>query len=310
MSKRSDRRDSTMSDLKREVVKGSHDGGMKGFTIIETSLAMVFVSILLLTVAMIITQMTSLYQKTLALKTVNATGQEVIDDISRIAGASSIANRKNMCNNLSGAEYVTACTKDGAYKFVYHQFYSNNIYVNGKLASDELPTSGTFCTGRYSYIWNTGYVLKDDSAANLRASLTYTTASGSKVTISDFRLLRVTDVGGRICASNLNGNTYSITKSAADVSYSIDNREAPKELLSSSEKQLAVYDFKVFRPARHSASGHAFYSGTFTLATLMGDVDITATGDYCKSPPEGLMSDFTYCALNKFNFAVQATGEE
>ncbi|MBR2589230.1 hypothetical protein IKE84_02735 [Candidatus Saccharibacteria bacterium] len=281
-----------------------------GFTIIETSLAMIFVAVLLITVAMIIMQMTSLYQKTIAIKTVNTTGQEIVDEISRTAGESSIINRKNMCNNLGNQEYYNQCVKDSAYNFVYHQFYSNDIYIGNRRTDEAVPTSGVFCTGKYSYIWNTGYVLKDNRASNYRAKVTYNVPGRGSTTISDFRLLRTIDIGGKVCASNLNGNTYSITKAANNVTYTLSTAEAPRELLDEAEKQLAIYDMKVFRPARHSASGHAYYSGTFTLATLTGDIDITASGNYCTSPPSGIVSDFSYCAINKFNFAVQATGEE
>ena len=281
-----------------------------GFTLVETALAMSFIAVLLISVFAIMNRMTVIYQKTLTIRSVNAAGREIMDDISRFAGASTLPNRKAMCNGLSG-EYFTNCVNDSGYKYVYHQFYSNNFEVNGRYPDAELPTSGVFCTGRYTYLWNTGYVLNPENktAENYRATLKYTVGSDSEVSTSDFKLLRVIDVGSKICASNLNGNTYDITRAANDVSYSISLSEPPVELLDSSESQLALYDFKVFRPARHYVSGHAFYSGTFILATLQGDVDITASGDYCTSPPEGYMGEFTYCAINKFNFATRATGE-
>lgn len=281
----------------------------RAFTLVETAIAMTFVAILLISVFTIINRMTSIYQKTATYRSVNAAGREVIDDISRFVGASVVPNRAKMCSSLSG-EYYTACVNDGAYNFVYHQFYSGDFAVNGKMPDEDVPTSGVFCTGRYTYLWNTGYVLnpKNTEAVSYRANFTYTIGGENETSISDFRLIRVVDVGSKLCASNLSGATYSITKAANDVSYRANLAEAPVELLGDSEVSLALFDFRAYRPARHTSSGHAFFSGSFILATLQGDVDITATGDYC-SIPEGYISEFSYCAINKFNFAARAIGE-
>lgn len=280
----------------------------RAFTIVETAIAMAFVAILIISVFTIINRMTSIYRKTLTLRSVNAAGREIIDDISRFAGASTVPNRARMCSSLSG-EYYNECVKDGAYKYVYQQFYSKDFDISGKRPDVELPTSGIFCTGRYTYLWNSGYVLNQENAGAeaYRATLKYTIGS-TETSVSDFRLIRITDVGSKICASNFNGATYSITKPANDLIYTAELSEPPAELLNNSEADIALYNLKVYRPARHTASGHALFSGSFVIATLQGDVDITATGDYC-STPSGYISEFSYCAINKFNFAVRATGE-
>ena len=48
----------------------------KGFTLVELSLAIVFISILLLTIGFLTVHITSVYQKGLAMKAVNATAKE------------------------------------------------------------------------------------------------------------------------------------------------------------------------------------------------------------------------------------------
>lgn len=284
-----------------------------GFTIVETSLAMSFVAVLLITVSMIIIQMTSIYQKTLTVKAVNAAGRELVDDFSHYISASTLINTNMLCGGLDEG-YRDACRSDGAYKFIYQQYESANFQIAGKNAEKTVPTSGVFCTGRYTYLWNSGYVLNASNrgAETYRASVSYTLPNVDEtITKNDFRLLRVKTSGNDICAANVNGKTYSTdTVDPANISYNLgDLAEEPEELLSTSEADLAVYDLRVFRPGRHNLTGHAFYSGTFILATLQGDVDITASGDFCTAPLDTNISEFTYCAINKFNFASQATGE-
>ena len=39
-------------------------------------------------------------------------------------------------------------------------------------------------------------------------------------------------------------------------------------------------------------------------------MNVAATGNFCAAPSDTSgLSDLDYCAINKFNFAVQATGE-
>lgn len=261
-----------------------------GFTIIETTLSMAFISVLLLMTTFLIIQMSSIYQKTLAIKAVNATAQELMDDMTRHIRASTIVSTTAKCSMINDASRP-ACEKDSAFKYIYRQYEHN--FGDGV----SVPTNGIFCTGLYTYIWNTGYAFKKDTANKYRAVI-----NGK----SDYRLVRAFDPGGELCMSNVNGNAYEYNSSIISPSYSVTS---PEELISSSESDLAIYDLRFFHPARHAYSGQAFYAGTFILATLQGGVDIMSSGEYCKAPKDAYFDEFTYCALNKYNFAAQATGE-
>lgn len=59
----------------------------KGFTLVELNLAIVFVAILLLAVAMTTIYVTRLYQHGVTLKTVNQVGREVVDQVRRDVAA-------------------------------------------------------------------------------------------------------------------------------------------------------------------------------------------------------------------------------
>lgn len=281
----------------------------QGFTMVELSFAIVFISGLLLLLTFIILQVTSIYQKTMSVKAINDTGRELIDQFSRSISASTLVGTSSRCASVDEG-YRDACVEDGAFRFIYHQYESDNFKVSGKELDKPVPTSGTFCTGLYSYIWNSGYVLnKDNAGADIyRATIRYV-VDDNDIERNNFRLIRVYDPIGAICRSNVNGATYSFRTEANNLVYELPAGEEPTELLDSAEADIALYDLRIFHPARHAYSGQAYYSGTFVLATLQGQVDIFANGDFCKAPPSNDLGEFTYCAINKFNFASQATGE-
>lgn len=261
-----------------------------GFTIIETTLSMAFVSVLLIMTTFLIIQMSSIYQKTLSVKAVNSASQEIIDDLTRHIRASTIVSVNAKCSMINEGSRP-ACEKDSAFKYIYRQY--EHDFGDGT----PVPTNGIFCSGLYTYIWNTGYALNKDKNKKYRAVI-----NGK----ADYRLVRAFDPGGELCMANVNGNTYEYNPNTSSPSYSVSS---PEELLGTAEADLALYDLRIFHPARHAYSGQSFYAGTFILATLQGSIDIMSSGEYCKGSNEAKFDEFTYCALNKYNFAAQATGE-
>lgn len=276
----------------------------KGFTIVEVTLALVFVSIILITIAWLTIHITSVYEKGLAMKAVNSTAKEIIDDVSRAIATSPARTVDSLCSQVytEGSSAYNKCIDDNARKFTYQQRYGN-VNINGTVKS--VPTNGVFCTGRYSYLWNSAYVLN---------SADYTVVSGGKAVFNrayspNFRLLKISDYTRELCTQHMlsnvyyydDNNNYYITNGTPDVNY---------EMLDNSENNLAIYDFTVFKPTIHKVTSAAFYSGTFILATLRGGIDINSTGEFCSDPPDNLDTDFAYCAINKFNFAMRAAGEK
>lgn len=142
----------------------------KGFTIIELLLAMTFVSILLLGIAMTVIQIGSIYNKGLTMKSVDQAGRALSDDIRRILSQSQ--------------------------PFVVN---SSSFYVGRLPATDRsaLPDGGRLCTGLYSYIWNSGEALAKQKPLNEYASAR---ASTQTDTNNEIRFIRVQDGGGQYCA--------------------------------------------------------------------------------------------------------------
>ena len=131
----------------------------KGFTLVELALALAFVAVLLLTIAWLTIHLTTVYEKGLAMKSVNSVGKELIDDFSRSISASPAITVESLCSKYSGEQY-NKCVGDSARRFSFQQRY-NKVIVDG--TETVVPTNGVFCTGRYSYIWNTAYVLYNDA---------------------------------------------------------------------------------------------------------------------------------------------------
>jgi len=96
----------------------------RGFTLIELMLAMTFISVLLLGIAMTVIQIGTVYNRGMALKEVNQSARDIGADVQR---------------NLSTAQGIT-------------------------LDKDFRPTSsgGRLCLGTVSYIWNTGKALENN----------------------------------------------------------------------------------------------------------------------------------------------------
>ncbi|MBQ9017085.1 hypothetical protein IJ103_02475 [Candidatus Saccharibacteria bacterium] len=258
----------------------------RGFTMVELALAMAFISFLLLMIGITIAQLTGLYQRGVILEQVNNIGRELVDEFTHGVNASVYEDE--------------LITKTSDFYFEYGAELPEQTGVDG-----QVPLYGAFCTGMYTYIWNTGYALglgAQTIQENPLLAATWQNAEGTK-TIENFRLLRVGDSGRTIC------NNYNETLGMGAPTSKLIGGDGAVEILPASNSDLALYDFKTFKPAYDKFSNHALYSATFILGTIGRGVDITASGDFCKTGYGGqFITDFTYCAVNKFNFAARATG--
>lgn len=106
------------------------DKRQSGFTLIELLLAMTFVSVLLLIIALCVIQLSNIYHKGLTMRSVDQAGRVISDDIRRTISTSAPFSVKDVFvdQKFSGAGTLTA---DG----------------------------GRFCVGNFSYIWNYGHAV-------------------------------------------------------------------------------------------------------------------------------------------------------
>lgn len=107
----------------------SHDKKQSGFTLIELLLAMSFISMLLLVIALTMIQIASVYNRGIILKDINQVSRDIGDEL-------------DLALRASGSFSLEA----GAQKYV------------------ERPTGGRLCLGQYSYIWNYGKAINQNNA--------------------------------------------------------------------------------------------------------------------------------------------------
>lgn len=276
----------------------------QGFTIIELSLALVFLSTLLLSIAFLSMHLMGIYQKGLSIKAVSSTSRNLIDDFSRTISSSSALSKETIektCNSMFSDNVSKNNCKKTPLNFVYNQVYYP-ILIDGQVRG--VPFYGSFCTGQYSYIWNTGYALNENQHYKDRhIDKVYSSRSAVYKGKKEFHLLKVQDPNYSVCTNRLKNKGHPDN-------YYDGGQGEPEELLSSSEDKLIFYDFVIFEPTVHENSSHAFYSGTFILGTTQGNIDIASSSDHCREQSSfGLATEANYCAINKFNFAAQAIGE-
>jgi prepilin-type N-terminal cleavage/methylation domain-containing protein len=101
-----------------------------GFTLIELSLAMAFISILLVAIALIIIQITGIYNRGITLKEVNQAGRTVSTELQ---------------DGIGAALPFSIVSNDDTVKSAY-------LVQNW---------GGALCMGEYSYIWNNGKDISD-----------------------------------------------------------------------------------------------------------------------------------------------------
>lgn len=274
----------------------------KGFTIIEITLAMTFLAILMVSIATLIMRVTNIYQKGLAMRAINATGTEIIEDITRTVGAASyLVDIHSQDAELGGNGVMEY---DNNYKLVEKYYYDYTVYNenhNGK--NFNVQYFGVLCTGDYSYIWNTARALDPDFTAK-----NFITVNGEKV-----KMVRVYDREQTQCNKDKNGSVANLAKRnylPVTINVPVDN---VVELINNDEMDLALYEFNITPATQSAITRQSFISANFILATRQGGININANGDFCrgednefKDEYEGTM--FNYCAVNKFSFSARTGG--
>lgn len=318
-------------------------GGKQGFTLVELSLAVGFIALLSLTIALIINDTVATYRRGLTLNQINTTGMDLVDDFRAAIQSSPSRKVTHECEALFG-NTREACENDNARGLVTVQRYAN---VNIENKEVNLPVYGAICTGAFSYIWNSGYFFgqnaEDEKIKNVTpAQFTYDFNTGDGVlqrtTIGDkpenrFRLLKIKDNRRAVCKSVYKSGTdaygdYATPATFRDtlsgefdisqpngagpgaiVYYEDGLRESDIEILLKDDatNPLAFYDFNIDGPVSNTADEAAFYAVSFVLGTLDGGLNVNAMGNFCQTPSDW-DNNFNYCAINKFNFAAQATG--
>lgn len=281
-----------------------------GFTLVELSLSIAFIAILSISIVLIITNTISSYHRGLTLSQLNTIGMDLVDDMRSSIQSATARSVVAECSSVYNDNKLTDkdnCEKNNGERFV-------SVTRKGEISGleDNYPLYGAFCTGNYSYIWNSGYSFSSDYGTNSapRTTFTYRLAgSNDETSTTDFKLLKVKDESRSVCISAV---TDGYNKEDISFDISAENypslSEEPIDLLDT-DSSMAIYDIYSSSPADNPFGNELFYSVSFILGTVNGGINVKSSGNYCAAPSSyNNAENFDYCAINKFNFAAQAVG--
>jgi type II secretory pathway pseudopilin PulG len=249
-----------------------------GFTIVELLLAMTFVTVLLIVIAMTVIQIAGIYDKGLTLRAVNQAGTAISTDIRQtLSGGASFdisspgpSSALQLLNSVGGRENT-----------------ADNV-VGGRL-----------CTGTYSYIWNLG-------KSSMTSAPQYNVyATGSK----KVGFVRVRDNGAHYCAD--------LTKkvdNSADPQEFLAPEGGDNLAVQSFTIQPVVNDPSVGR-ALYNVVFDIGTNDRNAICTVQGNnpsdpcysTDPQTIGTIeCAPPKDAFVLQDYYCAVDRFDFTAQA----
>lgn len=315
-----------------------------GFTMVELSLTMAFVAVLLITIAVITSNIMTIYQKGLTIKAVNSVGRGLTDEfITGITSAPAV-DTTSLCNSHI-TDNKNKCEDEQAFNFVFQEYRP----TSGDFKDKQLY--GVFCTGNYSYLWNTYYGEKAGKTITIKYKIRNDAGGEEDVIAYDIndkkptptqypRLVRFKDPTYRLCSAVTDKNYKPLLKEGGTTEINITQLrnadgfgfgnnvlpEKPEQgMLDAFDLDLELYDLTVYHIAQDPMTLRTYIPGSFILATKRGNIDISRSGDYCQpdsivdavtgevtsgdtSSLSDLGSEFNYCAINKFNFAARTAG--
>ncbi|MCL2869536.1 prepilin-type N-terminal cleavage/methylation domain-containing protein [Candidatus Saccharibacteria bacterium] len=143
--------------------------------------------------------------------------------------------------------------------------------------------SGRLCTGSYAYIWNS-----PSDATPLSKYSPDSTTDGNQ----EIMLIKISADGSGLCGTSGSVFTKVELGTKADLK--------PNVLIQPGDN-LAIYGLRLFK-ITDPTSSQTIYTVSFILGTTTGinvDTNLSCT------PPTGVGSDFSYCAINRFDFTVR-----
>ncbi len=241
----------------------------RGFTIVELTIAMAFISVLLLSIVMISIQAGKMYSRGIALRSVNQSGRS-IDMVMRQDFLQT--NSRQISKNSDDTLIIT----------------TNNI-----MDGVSKPINRRFCLGSYSYIWNTPEVIDNGGGAY----------DESAVVLSEkpINFARVVDPNAILCEVDASGKYLNELDTFVDgVTHLLKMPDADGEVV------LAVHSLQFLPVAVIDDQPEALYRITMTIGTSKMS-EINTADQSCRPPAEG-ESNFEFCAINQFDTIVRTNG--
>jgi prepilin-type N-terminal cleavage/methylation domain-containing protein len=310
-----------------------------GFTLVELVIAMAFIGILLMAIALTSIQLITLYNKGLTLKQVNAATRVVVQDMqANIANASEIRIFRKADGTGPAANSLRQAMKEDI-AVPDPTVVDTHYYIN--------YSGGRLCTGTYSYVWNHSAALRQiegvGNAGNFNGmvngsftpittnesdtvgkiaeqiggsiapgKLQYFDSSGHKIPV---KFVKYKDSSRKLCKKSgaaydpvdeYKLDNYSLGK-PEDVFGSGDTNLRPGWFSIISPNQLGAYKASVVGGAGASADLSAisnFYHIRMLLTTGVGDINVAGNG--CNTDEAGNSLKIPeYCAMNVIDFVAR-----
>ncbi len=272
-----------------------HQSSKKGgFTLIELMLSMAFIGSLLLVIAAVVMQVTSIYNRGLTIKEVNAVSRVLVRDMQQsIMNSEVFALRYHRANPTPQDIMATN----------FNQARSNgtDFYSN--------PAGGRLCTGTYSYAWNSGRAVKSHAS---EGSINYEGSNPIQFMPdgSIIRFVKVRDTQKELCRS-----TNPNAASRLPVVMTADGVPSPVlNVFGSGNNNLVLYKIDIDAPG-DAVTGNEnvslkstapYYTISMIVGSQMGDEVIHTVEPNCNAPDGGSMNDGEYCAINKISFVARS----
>jgi len=254
---------------------------IKGFTIIELMLAMAFISMLLLVIALTLVQIATIYNRGNTAKQINQSSRAVSEELS------------------------LALTSSGSFSLAP----ADRKYV-------ETASGGRLCVGKYSYIWNYGKAL---SPAGVYPNPTPATNRNIYIPSAPVSLsTNVVKIGSAapryeisfVKAPDASG-AYCIPTTSTPSGYPNVSPVGATELLRTGDQGLVLHYFHIATSASaaDSLSAQQLYRVTFVLGTpdvnaLNGIATPQTANVTCKAPGT-TGADANYCSVQKFTLVLR-----
>jgi hypothetical protein len=272
--------------INRRITDATHSTqSMRGFTIIELMLAMAFISMLLLAIALTLVQIANIYNHGNISKDVNTSSRAISDEL------------------------TSAFTSSGSFSLLP----ADHHYV--VMSRSGIPIGGRLCMGEYSYIWNYAAALSPvgtypnpspDTTRNIynlpgatpsQLAATNYVQVGSTAARHEISLVKAPDASGAYCIPT------ALTPSG----YPNINPVGATELLRTGDHGIVLHYLSITTAATatDSLSAQQLYKITFVLGTPdVNAVPGALANITCKAPGTA-GADINYCSVQKFTLVLR-----
>ena len=301
----------------------------RGFTIVEITVSMAFISVLLLALVFVGMHLAALYNKGITIRDVNTAARQVVrglqDDIGGASSRPSIVYADKAADGSKKSTYKIAKTLSEASANGVH-YYNND-------------DGGRLCTGTYTYVWNYrkafisankqsggGMYSGQSHSVSSLARVQYIEQTVNGVTIArPVRFVKITDPSRELCRKGSLDTSVRIPVKYGNQSFSV---------LGEGERGLVLYNFRITSPEYGDSSSvsegagasvgndviaqlySSFYTVNMTIGSSLFDdqyigsqddklVGLDRTGVACAVG--GAKNDIyaEYCAINNIEFVVR-----